>query len=61
MDFDGENETVFQQYAKDGSRFMEYVHEYGSFDDLPYELMLAELKKHYGHIWTDDNLILNLT
>lgn len=60
MDFDGENETVFQQYAEDGGKFMEYLHEYGSFDDMPYELMLSELRKHYSHVWKGDSLVLDL-
>ncbi|NER16467.1 transglutaminase-like domain-containing protein [Spongiivirga citrea] len=51
LDFDGENDAVFQQFSKDGSKFMVYEHEYGEFNDLPYEMMLGEFSKYYGHLW----------
>lgn len=51
LDFDGENDAIFQQFSLDGRRFMEYVAVHGSFDDMPHELFLAELKKHYGHLF----------
>ncbi len=48
--FDGENDAVFQEYDNAGGKFMEYVHEYGSFQDIPYEMFISELKKHYPHL-----------
>jgi hypothetical protein len=30
---------------------MEYVHDYGSFDDVPLELMKSEMKRHYPHLF----------
>jgi transglutaminase-like putative cysteine protease len=50
LEFDGTADSLFQQYNKEGSRFMEYLEEYGSFDDMPFELYLSELHKHYGHL-----------
>lgn len=35
LDYDGNEDSIFQEYAKDGGRFMEYLEDYGSYDDLP--------------------------
>lgn len=48
LDFDGTQDCIFQQYDRNGNVFMSYLHDYGAFADLPYELYLAELNKHYG-------------
>ncbi len=50
LEFDGENDAILQQFSTDGRRFMEYIKVHGSFDDMPYDLFVAELKKHYGHL-----------
>ncbi|MFP2994689.1 transglutaminase-like domain-containing protein [Spongiivirga sp. MCCC 1A20706] len=60
LDFDGENDAIFQPFSDDGSKFMEYTHEYGEFDDLPYELMLQEFRKHYGHLWNGDSFQISI-
>lgn len=66
LEFDGENDSIFQEYDKLGNVFMKYLHEYGAFSDLPYDLYLSELKKHYPHIfenekYTSENLVYNFT
>jgi len=60
LDFDGENDAIFQPFSEDGGKFMEYTHEYGEFDDLPYELMLQEFKKYYGHLWNGDSFQISI-
>ncbi len=60
LDFDGENDAVFQQFSEDGSKFMVYEHEYGEFDDLPYEMMLEEFGKHYGHLWDGSSFKISI-
>ena len=32
---------------------MEYLHEYGTFDDFPYEMFFSELKKYYHHLFEE--------
>lgn len=54
LEFDGEEDSVFQQFTPDGSRYMEYIHEYGDFDDLPRDLYISELESHYPHIFEQD-------
>lgn len=48
LDFDGVHDAVFQEYGGEGQRFMEYLVEHGSFSDMPHELYLDELARHYG-------------
>lgn len=66
LEFDGSAESIFQEFDKSGNVFMEYLHDYGAFADLPYELYLDELKKHYPHIFengkfTNGDLIYDFT
>ncbi len=55
LEFDGKNDSVFQEYNKLGGKFMVYEHYYGEFDDLPYDLMVSELKKHYPHLFESEH------
>ena len=54
LEFDGETDSIFQEFDRSGNVFMKYLHEYGVFDDLPYQLFLDELNKHYPHIFEGD-------
>ena len=53
LEFDGSGDSIFQEFDRSGNAFMEYLHDYGAFADLPYELYLEELHKHYPHIFAD--------
>ncbi len=66
LEFDGTTDSIFQEFDKSGNVFMEYLHEYGAFDDLPYQLYLDELRKHYPHIfenqeYTNGDLVYDFT
>lgn len=50
LEFDGENDSVFHEFAH-GQKYMEYLHEYGQFDDFPFDLFVQELKIHYPHLF----------
>jgi len=50
LDFDGMNNSMFQAYS-DEKQFMEYLHYYGTFPDVPVKLMNAEMKKYYPHLF----------
>lgn len=47
--FDGVHDAIFQEYGPNG-RFMEYVHDHGSFDTLPFEQMIAAWRTHYARM-----------
>ena len=51
LEFDGTEDSIFQEYTEKGGRFMEYLHYYGSFAEFPYELMLSEWQRHYPHLF----------
>ena len=51
LDFDGENDSFLQQYNAEGSKFMEYIEDYGYFDDVPLEFMKQNVLEHYPHIF----------
>lgn len=56
LDFDGENSSYLQQYNREGSQFMEYIEDYGHFDDVPVEFMSANVKAHYPHIFMEGKM-----
>lgn len=53
LEFDGKNDSIFHPFDGDGRKHMEYVHDYGTFDDFPYDLMMQEGKKYYSHLFKD--------
>lgn len=52
LEFDGEQDSVFQQFDKNGSVFMEYVKEYGSFHDVPHDMFVMLMKQYYPHFFS---------
>ena len=57
LEFDGKEDSVFQQYTSDGGQHMEYLHDYGLFDDMPYELFISSLIQYYPHLFEDKELL----
>ena len=57
LEFDGENNSFLQQYNSDGTRFMEYIDDYGHFEDVPLDFMERNIKEHYPHIFDTDESI----
>lgn len=53
LNWDGETDSLFQAYEKD-QLFMEYIHFYGIFSDVPIELMNSEMKKYYPHLFESE-------
>ncbi|MDB4993803.1 MAG: transglutaminase protein [Myxococcaceae bacterium] len=47
LEWDGRTDAILQAFSPAGARFMEYVHDYGTFPTVPHALMVAEWKKHY--------------
>ena len=48
LDFDGTNDALLHAYSGDGSRYMEYVNDRGTYTDLPLERMLEDFREIYG-------------
>ena len=51
LDFDGENDAVLQEFSSDGTQFMEYLEDYGHFEDVPMEFMERNAREHYPNIF----------
>lgn len=51
LEFDGENDSIFQEYDRKGGDFMEYLHDYGVFHDFPLDLFEREIRKHYAKVF----------
>ncbi|MFT5167606.1 MAG: transglutaminase-like putative cysteine protease [Saprospiraceae bacterium] len=47
LDFDGENDSVFQEYDREGNTFMEYLEDYGHFEDLPFDFIMNNIQENY--------------
>lgn len=56
LEFNGLEDSVFQSYNQQGGEFMEYLHDYGTFHDIPRDLFISELKIHYPHIFDNPTL-----
>ncbi len=50
LEFDGENDSMFQEYDSEGNEFMEYLQDYGHFEDVPFDFMIHNMKTHYPEI-----------
>jgi len=48
--WDGQTDSMFQSFVGE-NQFMEYMHEYGEFADVPIQLMNDEMQKYYPHLF----------
>lgn len=49
LDFDGSSDALFHPFDEAGNRHMEYVNQRGSYDEFPYEEMLAAFDEVYDN------------
>ena len=54
LEFDGRNDSLFQQLDQKGNRHMEYLIDHGQYADLPYDEMMEAYKKHYSDLLPQD-------
>lgn len=47
LDFNGMEDSIFQEYDREGGNFMEYLEDYGTFEDLPLNFILNKIKEYY--------------
>lgn len=47
LEFDGRHDSLFHEFDQGGRRHMEYVRDRGHYADVPYEAILADLRKTY--------------
>jgi len=51
LDFDGEHDSIFHEFDKSGNLFMEYLEDYGHFEDVPLEFIFENFKTNYPKIF----------
>ena len=44
LEFDGSADSMSHPYDSKGRRYMEFLHDYGDFDDFPYELVVEGIR-----------------
>jgi transglutaminase-like putative cysteine protease len=54
LEFNGVDDSIFQENDGDGGKFMEYVYDHGTYPDLPREYMIQVLRNHYPHLFPED-------
>ncbi len=57
LDFNGKDDSVFQQHTEDGKSYMEYMKFHGSFEDVPFDLIIKTLRETYPHLIQDQILM----
>lgn len=50
LNFDGNKDSIFQEYNSTNHKFMEYIRDRGSFPDFPYEIVLKGLVEFYPNL-----------
>lgn len=71
LPFNGVDDSIFQEFDEHGEgerKFMEYLHDHGTFADIPKEFIKDVLKKNYPHFFeegaqqklAEDNIFYNL-
>lgn len=54
LEFDGVNDSVFQEFTEDGQAHMEYINDHGVFDDVPFDFIVDGVRSAYGHLFEAD-------
>lgn len=45
LDFDGRSDSLYHPFDEEGRRHMEFIHEHGEFDDVPYEAVVGGIQQ----------------
>lgn len=53
LEFDGTRDSMLHEFDAAGQRHMEYVRERGTFDDVPFETIVAEFRSAYPGMFGD--------
>ena len=52
LEFDGRQDSLFQQFNRRGDRYMEYVRDRGHYSDVPLDELRAALVEYYPALAT---------
>ena len=48
--FDGTEDAIFQPYTRKEEKYMEYVEDYGAFEDVPLDFIVNSFKSNYPQL-----------
>lgn len=51
LEFDGKTDSLFHEFDVAGNRHMQYIAERGTFEDIPFDEILATFKAEYKNYW----------
>jgi transglutaminase-like putative cysteine protease len=49
LEFNGREDSIFQPYNEEKKLFMEYIHDHGTYADIPVDQIVDAWKETYGH------------
>ena len=52
LEFDGRQDCLFQEYDQGAGAFMEYLDDYGHFEDVPLDFIINIMQQHYPILTT---------
>jgi transglutaminase-like putative cysteine protease len=55
LEFDGKKDSMFQEFNEEGEQFMEYLEDYGHFEDVPMDFMIKNLQENYPSVFEMDS------
>lgn len=50
LEFDGTQDSIFQEYNRDNKQFMEYMEDYGHFEDVPIDFIFKTFQDTYPEV-----------
>ncbi len=50
LDFDGVHDSIYHPFDLTGQRYMEYLHDYGCFADVPYDDLVRTFAERYPNL-----------
>lgn len=54
LEFDGVNDSIFQENTGGGRQHMEYINDYGTFAEVPFEFIDKNIRNAYPHLFSRD-------
>lgn len=51
LEFDGVQDSIFQEYTGGGQQHMEYINEYGTFAEVPFDFIDKNIRQAYPHLF----------
>ena len=55
LEWDGSHDALFHEFDENQQKHMEYLHDYGTREDLPFSEMMSEYKKYYPALFLPEN------